>query len=168
MLGNIVLRLNTFMRTQRRKHDQEYGNFFANYIGQRSAYIEIDLNLNHLPLRQREEQAAKIARKFRNNLSRFYYGNAARKQKKFAAVVIHLHKTKKTETGAFWHLHIIAAVPDDMRFQAVRDFSNDFVVRNFPQVKPRAKDICFFEPTRDAVGAAIYDGKFGPNSISVF
>ena len=50
------------MRTQRRKHDQEYGNFFANYIGQRSAYIEIDLNLNHLPLRQREEQAAKIAK----------------------------------------------------------------------------------------------------------
>ena len=156
------------MKTQHKKIDQAYGKFFADYIGDRSLFIEIDLNLNNHPKQQREEEAKKIARKYRNNLSRFYYGNAARTQKKFAAVVIHLHKKKKTEVGSFWHLHIIAAVPAEIRLQAVKDFTKNFVVRNYPLVKPRGKDICFIEQTRNATGAAIYDGKFGPDSISVF
>ena len=168
MLEHIVLRLNTFMKTQHKKIDQAWGVFFADHVGDRSVCIEIDLNINHIPYQQREDEAAKIARKFRNSLSRFYYGNEARTKKRFAAVVIHIHKKKKTDTGSFWHLHIIAEVPEEFSFQSVKDFTNLFVIRNFPVVKPRERDICYFELTRNVIGAAIYDGKYGSDSIYVF
>jgi hypothetical protein len=159
------------MRQSRVVENSTYGHFLYGdqFLGKRCCYVVFDLNLWSVPPVFRQDEAVKIARKFRNNLSRFYFRKAARKKKQFASVVAHLH------TKPHFHIHILAEVPETQRFADVRDFTKDFVIRNYPLCVSRRKDkdgnkdqVCFFEPIENVIGASIYNNRFGTESCLLF
>lgn len=158
------------MKYKRCLIDQHFGKFLIQqFVGKQCCYIVFDLNLYSIPSQFKDGEALKIARKFRNNLSRFYYGNAARKQKRFAAVAIHLHRQPNT------HFHIIAEVPGTTRFDHVRSFTETFVTKNFPICVPRKKtrngtfdEVCYFAPINNLVGASFYNNRFGYDTCLLF
>ena len=152
------------MKPSQHEMNSTYGHFLAErFLGKKCCYIRFDLNLKSVPTTIRSETATKIARKFRNNLSKFYYGNAARHREKFADVLVHLHPD-----DLFWHLHIVAEIPDDKRFQEVKDFTNYFVAKNFPLCVSRANDAAYFDKVNNPIGAVIYNGKYGFDTLLVF
>ena len=152
------------MKISRHELNSIYGHFLAErFLGKKCCYIRFDLNLKSLPRVIQDETATKIARRFRNNLSKFYYGNAARHRAQFADVLVHLHPD-----DLFWHLHIVAEVPADRRFQDVKDFTNIFVARNNPFCVPRKTDAAYFDEVKNLVGAVIYNGRFGFDTLLLF
>jgi len=160
--------INTSMKTASLPSTQTYSHFFAQrFHGKRSCYIRFDLNISSIQGQFREAECQRIARKFRNNLSRLYFGNAARHSQKYADLTIHLHQDD------FWHFHIVAEVPEDKEFSQVRSFAEMFVIKNRPLTVPRkmaanGSTICYFEPTESLIGSQIYNGRFGLETALIF
>jgi hypothetical protein len=176
------------MRTNTRLLNETYGKLYAErFIGRRSCYVRFHLNGSELGRRNvivrgfsyKDEVAEKIARKFCSCLSRFYYGNAARRYGRKADMTIALHKGRFFDgnSGAYvfsevgnWHLHIVAEVPDHKTFDEVKDCVLEFVAKNAPLTVPQSKSnadapALYFAETRDEVAAQIYNTRFGTDSV---
>lgn len=176
------------MRTNTRLLNEIYGNHYAErFIGKRSCYIRFHLNGTELGKRNiilrgfsyKDEVADKLARKFCSSLSRFYYGNAARRFDRKADMTIALHKGRffdcKTNSYVYsgvgnWHFHIVAEVPNHKTFDEVRECVRLFVANNAPLTVPQSKSnidapALYFAETRDEVAAQIYNTRFGTDSV---
>ena len=180
--------INTNMRTNTRSLNEAYGKHSAQrFIGKRSCYIRFHLNGNELGRRNiifrgfsyREEVSAKLAGKFCWALSRYYYGNAAKRFGRKADMTIALHKGRffdckansyvSCEVGN-WHFHIVAEVPDHKSFDEVKECVKLFVARNAPLTVPQSQSntdapALYFAETRDDVAAQIYNARFGTDSV---
>ncbi len=182
--------INTNMRTNTRLLNEEYGKHYAKrFIGKRSCYIRFHLSSTELNRRNvivgdfpyREEVAVKLARQFRNSISRLYYGNAARYSKRFADLTAALHNGRYFEDAqggnhfhecGGWHLHIVAEVPENICLLKVKSHAEGFVIRNSPLTVPHKDQdgitrLLYFAQTRDDVAAQIYNSRFGTESVVV-
>ena len=156
------------MKTASFPSKQTYSRFFAQqFYGKRSCNIRFDLNMSSVQRQFREAECLRIAKKLGNNLSRFYFRNAARHLKKRADLTVHLHQKD------VWHFHIIAEVPADKEFSQVKSFFETFVISNYPLTQPRrmtvnGSSVCYFEPTESLIGSQIYNGRFGSETALIF
>lgn len=176
------------MRPTTRATNQDYAAFLADrFLGKRAVSIRFDLNLSEVPSVLRDDAATKIARKFKNNLSRFFFGKAARRFNKSADMTLALHKRGKSKGGIWqrdiwqrniwqrdiWHFHIVLSVPDHISLDETKAFTEAFVVKNYPLTVPsetnsRESTICYFEPTETLIGSQIYNSRFGLETVLIF
>ena len=96
--------LNTNMRTEQYENPKNIAAWLSNrFDHKRSANIRLDLLSSQTTtdgfLSINDEQAEKIARRFRNDLNQFCFGNAARRGHKELIITIALQK------DPHWHFH---------------------------------------------------------------
>ena len=97
--------INTNMRTDRFATNRNFAQFILAELFQRKNILNVRVHLNwtQIPTVLRREFATKIARRFRNNISRFYFPDA--RNGNFAVCVIYLHEDDCP------HLHILVELP---------------------------------------------------------
>ena len=161
------------MRQDRFTTNSNYAHFALAEIfrAKNTANIRIHLNWSAVPSILREEFARKVALRFRNSISRFYYPKNARKGC-FATCVIHLHK----EVNA--HLHILVEIPDERTVEDVRQFVRRFIQKPrrgennllvWDCIPPKYSDDLFYvEEVEDLIGSLIYNQRHGLETALVF
>jgi hypothetical protein len=161
------------MRTNHLKTNSDYAHFALAEIfdGKRVANVRIHLNWGSIPTLLRHDFAKNIATKFRNNISRRYFSNAARRGN-FAACVIHLHRDEVP------HLHILVEIPEHQTLEDVRQFVGEFVNKSTRNecgrliwncVPARSVNTLFYaEEVENLIGSLIYNQRYGLESALLF
>ena len=160
------------MRTDRFATNRNFAQFILAELFQRKNILNVRIHLNwtQIPTVLRREFATKIARRFRNNISRFYFPDA--RNGNFAVCVIYLHEDDCP------HLHILVELPDNKTIEEVRRFVGDFVRKprrdNMDRlvwdcVPAKKRDTLFYvEEAHDLIGSLIYNQRYGLETALLF
>ena len=155
--------LNTNMRTEQYENPKNIAAWLSNWFDhKRSANIRLDLLSSQTTtdgfLSINDELAEKIARRFRNDLNQFCFGNAARRGHKELIITIALQK------DPHWHFHIQVEIPEHKSFESIKSF-----VENLSR-KPNSwiKQNLYCSETKSDIGTQLYNSRSGANTVIIF
>ena len=161
------------MKTDTYTLNSNYAHFVLAdlFQGKKVVSIRIHLNWFYIDRNLKQEFAVKVARRFRNEISRFYFGNEARRGK-LAASVIHLHQEDEP------HLHILVELPETKAIEDVRNFVRQFMFTPRQQWNGRKLFDCilqnnvsgnqYVEETTTIIGSLIYNQRYGLETALIF
>lgn len=164
--------INTNMRQNRITTNSNYAHFALADIFQSRAVANVRIHLNwaQTPYFLRQDFARAVAKRFRNNISRFYFPDA--RDGHLAVCVIHLHDKE------FPHLHILVEIPPHKSIKDVQEFVRRFVCKPsrdemkrqvWDCIPAKYQDTLFYaEEVNDLIGSLIYNQRYGLETALIF
>ena len=151
------------MRIEQYENPKQIAAWLSNrFDHKRSANIRLDLLSSQTTtdgfLSINDELAEKIARRLRNDLNQFCFGNAARRGHKELIITIALQK------DPHWHFHIQVEIPEHKSFESIKSF-----VENLSR-KPNSwiKQNLYCSETKSDIGTQLYNLRSGANTVIIF